>query len=236
VVSAPTLDGVLHWKEIRLVAFDVDGTLYDQRGLRSCMLREMIQAAIRTRDIRFIHILRAYRRIREELGDSLQEDFEQELVARTGAMVGCSQEQVQSTAEEWLERRPLRHLIRYRYPRLPELFRGVRKQGKKIGIFSDYPARRKVEALGLDADFIVSARDEDVRVLKPHARGLHVLMSRAAANPAQTILIGDRPERDGLAAQAANVRALIRSRKPLGGWQTFARYDDPLFSTAGLLD
>ena len=113
---------------------------------------------------------------------------------------------------------------------MPELFQRLRQQGKKIGIFSDYPARDKLAALGLDADVMVCASDADVGVLKPHPRGLHVLMSRAATNPSQTILIGDRPERDGLAARAANVGSLIRSRKSIGGWQTFARYDDPLFS------
>jgi putative hydrolase of the HAD superfamily len=227
---------VLNWDEIRLVVFDVDGTLYDQRGLRFCMLREMLLFSIRSRGVGFIQILRAYRRIREQLGDSLHEDFERELTCRTAALIGCSEDQVRSTAEEWLERRPLRHLIRYRYPHLPEIFQGLHRLGKKIGIFSDYPARQKLEALKLDADIIVCAGDEEVGVLKPHARGLHVLMSRAETDPAETILIGDRPERDGLAAQAANVRALILSRKPINGWQTFNRYDDPLFSTGGLLD
>jgi FMN phosphatase YigB (HAD superfamily) len=223
----------LNWDEIRLVVFDVDGTLYDQRGLRVSMLREMLLSSIRARDIEFISILRAYRRIREQLGDSLHEDFERELTSRTAAAVGCSEEQVRSTALEWIERRPLRHLIRYRYPKLPELFRGLRNHGKIIGIFSDYPARQKLEALELQADLIVCAGDEDVGVLKPHARGLKVLMSRATTSPAETILIGDRPERDGLAAEAANVHALIRSRKPIKGWQTFDRYDDALFSAVG---
>jgi putative hydrolase of the HAD superfamily len=235
-VSSRTVNSALNWDEIRLVVFDVDGTLYDQRGLRFRMLREMLLSSIRSRDIVFISILRAYRRIREQLGESLHEDFEQELNFRTAALVGCSEKQVRSTAEEWLERRPLRHLIRYRYPHLPELFQGLRKHAKQIGIFSDYPARKKLEALELDADVIVCAGDEDVGVLKPHPRGLQVLMSRAATNPAETILIGDRRERDGLAAQAANVRALIRSRKSIGGWQTFDRYDDPLFSAVNLFE
>jgi putative hydrolase of the HAD superfamily len=223
----------LNWNEIRLVVFDVDGTLYDQRGLRLCMLREMLLSSIRRRDMDFIKILRAYRRIREELGESLHEDFERELTFRTAAFVGCSEARVASTAGEWLERRPLRHLIRYRYPKLPQLFRALRQQGKKIGIFSDYPAHGKLQALELDADEIVCAGDQDVRVLKPHARGLHVLMSRAAAEPAQTVMIGDRPERDGLAARAANVCVLIRSGRSIDGWQTFDRYDNPIFSTFG---
>jgi HAD superfamily hydrolase (TIGR01509 family) len=229
-VSPRTVHSVPDWEKIRLVVFDVDGTLYDQRGLRLCMLQEMLLAAIRRRELKFIAILRAYRQIREELGDSLHQGFAHELIARTAAVVGCGEEQVRSTAEEWLERRPLRHLVRYRYPKLPELFQLLRQQGKKIGIFSDYPAHRKLEALGLAADLIVCANDADVGVLKPHAKGLQILMSRAAASPAQTIMIGDRPERDGLAAHAANVRALIRSHKSLGDWQTFDRYDAAPFS------
>lgn len=235
-MRAPTINSPLKWDEIRLVAFDVDGTLYAQRGLRFRMFREMLHSAMRTRSIGFIRILRDYRRIREQLGESLHENFEQELISRTAALSGCTTDQVQSTADEWLERRPIRHLIHYRYPNLRELFRGLRDRGKKIGIFSDYPAHRKLEALELDADIVVSACDKDVGVLKPHPRGLHILMARAAVDPAQTIVIGDRPERDGLAARAANVRVLIRSSKPIDGWQTFERYDDPLFSTTGSPD
>ncbi len=232
----PTANGELDWREIRLVVFDVDGTLYNQRGLRLRMLREMLGAAIRTRDIDFIRVLSAYRHIREELGDSLHEDFDRELIVRTAARVGCDAERVRAVSAEWLERRPLRHLARYRYPQLRELFRGLRKQGKKIGIFSDYPAREKLAAMELDADLLVCATDADVSVLKPHPRGLQILMSRAATHPAETVLIGDRPERDGLAARGAAVHSLIRSSRPIDGWQTFARYDDPLFAGAGLLE
>jgi HAD superfamily hydrolase (TIGR01549 family) len=232
-VSSRTIKGPLKWDDIRLVVFDVDGTLYDQRSLRLRMLGEMLLPSARNRDFETIRILRAYRRIREDLGDSLHEDFEQELVAQTARLVGCSADRVRTTAREWLERRPLRYLMRYRYPGIAEPFNGLRDQGKKIGIFSDYPAREKLDALGLDADLIVCAGDEKVGVLKPHARGLHVLMSRAAMSADQTIMIGDRPERDGLAAQSANVRALILSRKSINGWLTFDRYDAPVFSNIG---
>jgi len=218
----------MNWSEIKLVVFDVDGTLYDQRRLRLCMLREMILFSIRNRKIKFIRILRAYRQIREQLGDSQQEDFEKVLIARTSAVVGYSENLVQATIEEWMERRPLRHLIRYRYAGLAELFQNLRMQGKKIGIYSDYPAYQKLEAMNLNAEIVVCATDKDIGVLKPHPKGLQVLMERVGANPAETILIGDRPERDGLAARAANVQSLILSRKPMDGWRTFSRYEDPI--------
>ncbi len=218
------------WEKIRLVVFDVDGTLYDQRALRLRMLGEMLAVALRDRDIQFIRILSAYRRIREALGDSLQDDFGQVLTRRTAAHVGCSEEQVLATAGEWLERRPLRYLARCRYPGLPELFRALRQQGKKIGVFSDYPAREKLAALGLDADLIVCATDADIGVLKPQSKGLQVLLERANVPASMTLMIGDRPERDGLAAQGANVAALIRARRTIPGWHTFVHYDGPTFA------
>lgn len=216
-----------------MVVFDVDGTLYDQRGLRLRMLREMFLHSTSRHTIEFAWILRIYRRTREELGDALHEDFESELIARTVALAGCSEEQVRATVSEWIEHRPLRHLMRYRFPKLVELFNTLRREGKIIGIYSDYPAHMKLKVLQLDGDLVVCAGDQDIRVLKLHAKGLRILMSRAAVSPIQTILIGDRPDRDGLAARAAGVRPLIRSVRPIRGWETFKGYDDPIFSAVG---
>ena len=123
----------LDWDQIRMVVFDIDGTLYDQRRLRLCMAREMLRWAIRSRDIGFARILGIYRRTREQLGESLQEDFESQLLSRTAALMRCSEPKVRSIAEEWLEQRPLRHLAHYRHLNLPELFGRLHKCGKKIG-------------------------------------------------------------------------------------------------------
>ena len=98
------------------------------------------------------------------------EGFESALVARTAREVGCSAEVVQVIVSEWIERRPLRRLAALRYPLLEELFVALKRHGKIIGILSDYPARDKMEALGLVADHIVTAVDDDVNVLKPNPR------------------------------------------------------------------
>ena len=133
--------------------------------------------------------------------------------------------------DEWIEERPLSYLARCRYPGLQELFPAFRRKKKIVGIFSDYPADGKLAALGLSADLVISARDDRVRILKPHPRGLQVLLSEAGVKPQSALLIGDRPERDGFAAQRAGVQALIRSSRPLAGWHTFANYNAPMFST-----
>jgi FMN phosphatase YigB (HAD superfamily) len=59
--------------------------------------------------------------------------------------------------------------------------------------------------------------DDGIRFLKPQTRGLEFLIAIAGVKADATVLIGDCKERDGLVAQRAGVRALIRSSKPIDG-------------------
>lgn len=213
------------WQDIRLVAFDVDGTLYRQRPLRLRMAADLLGHALRERSLVGLRVLSRYRRIRERLGHEEAAGFEPVLLAETAAAASVPEDLVRAIVAEWIDRRPLAHLARCRYAGLVELFAALRRRGKSIGILSDYPAPAKLEALGLAADHVVSAGDEGVGILKPHPRGLLALIERAGATPGTTVLIGDRTDRDGLAARRAGARVLIRSSRQIDGWQTFAGYE-----------
>jgi putative hydrolase of the HAD superfamily len=220
----------LDWDNVHLVVFDVDGTLYRQRPLRLKMARDILLHTLLKRDLNAIAVLARYRRIRERLGDEEAIDFERALIAQTAAATANSPDQVRAIVSEWVEQRPLKYLAACRYPNLLRLFAGLRRSGKTIGILSDYPAKAKLEALGLSARHVVFAGDEGIGLLKPHPRGLESLIAAAGAKPHETVVIGDRIDRDGLVARRAGAEALIRSSKPIEGWQTFARFDDALFS------
>jgi FMN phosphatase YigB (HAD superfamily) len=220
----------LDWDNVHLVVFDVDGTLYRQRPLRIKMARDILLYTLLKRDLNVVAVLARYRRIRERLGDEEAIDFERALIAQTAAATANSPDQVRAIVSEWVERRPLVYLAACRYPGLPQLFAGLRRSGKSIGILSDYPAKAKLEALGLTANYVVFAGDEGIGLLKPHPRGLESLIAAAGVKPHQTVVIGDRVDRDGLVARRAGAQALIRSSKPIEGWQTFAKFDEALFS------
>ena len=228
--QAPPTEPV-DWAGIELVVFDVDGTLYNQRSLRMRMAREVVVHAARTRSIKLISVLRTYRHIREQLADDEAEDFETALIAQTSAIECCPPQTVRTMVDEWIEERPLSYLATCRYPGVQELFAAFRRKKKIVGVFSDYPADAKLAALGLSADLVISARDDRVRILKPHPRGLEVLLAEAGVEAASALLIGDRLERNAFAAQRAGVRALIRSSSPIAGWHTFAGYNAPMFGT-----
>jgi HAD superfamily hydrolase (TIGR01549 family) len=215
------------WRGIRLVAFDVDGTLYKQRPLRLMMGRDMLVHTVAKFDWNAIRVISAYRRIKERLAVEEVVDFERVLVAETAKATSTSTETVHEMVSEWIETRPLRYLKSCLFSGVPQLFAGLQRAGKKIGIFSDYPATEKLAAMELAAHHVVAA--SDVGMLKPHARGLESLMAAARVAAQETLFIGDRADRDGVAGQRAGVRVLIRSSKPIATFQTFKTFHDPLF-------
>ena len=218
---------MIDWRPIQLVAFDVDGTLYAQKPLRLRMMVALAAHTLRRRSLRDLAVLRSYRTLREEIGSAEVEDFDNVLLAQVARRHKLDTHSVRGIVSEWMEERPLRHLSACRYPLVDQLFDRARQSGRSVGILSDYPTSAKVQALGLHADYLVSA--SDVGLLKPHPRGLKRLMELAGTTPEQTILIGDRADRDAAAAQRAGCACLLRSSKPVPGAITFARFDDPIF-------
>ena len=132
----------------------------------------MLLYSLFKRDLNVIAVLAKYRRIRERLSDEQVADFERTLIAETAAATTNSPDTVRAIVSEWVEQRPLSYLAACRYPGVPQLFAGLRREGKSIGILSDYPVKAKLLALELTANHIVFAGDEGIGLLKPHPRGL----------------------------------------------------------------
>ena len=224
------LSALLNWTDIDLVVFDVDGTLYDQKRLRLVMLRRLLAATWTSRSLDTLQTLRTFRQVREALGDQPEPDFMRLQYARTAARHNKTEEQVRALTTDWMERQPLPFLAGYRYPHLDRLFAGLRGAGKQIAVFSDYPAKDKLAALGLQAAPVVCATDVDIARLKPDPHGLLAILRQTGVPAARALMVGDRFDRDAAAARSAGVRALIRASKPHPEFDTFRAYDDPVFA------
>ena len=210
---------------VRAVLFDVDGTLYDQRSVRMAMGIELAMWPLRTRNggaaLRTIRVLREYRRCHERLraGTFLGLIAAAQL-AEAARRAGVSQPEAAEVVEQWMVRRPLRHLRRYRRPGLVETLDGLRRAGLALGVLSDYPSGEKLAALGIAHYFSLTlcTTDEGINALKPRPDGFRAACVRWGLAPEEVLYVGDRPEVDGAGAVAAGLRcAIIGGRGATGG-------------------
>lgn len=207
----------------RLVVFDVDGTLYDQSRLRRAMAVRLLSHMAATGRMSTLRLLRAYRRTREATAEAGSTDFEVQALAAAARAGGTTLEGARETVAEWMHRRPLPLLRACRYPGVAGLVCDLRAGGAIIGVLSDYPAEAKLHALEIKADLVAHAGGPDIPAQKPDPAGLLHLMAVTGMRPSETILVGDRDDRDGEAARRAGVDVLLRVDKPAGAG-TFAAF------------
>ena len=197
-------------------------------------MRMAVQIALhvlRTGDVGLPRRLQTFRHVREELGDlQLAEDFRSRQYEVSADRLGTNAANIESVVREWIERRPLSYLNSVRYEGVAELFEALKAAGKRIAIYSDYPAAEKRAAMRLQADYVVAATDDDVARLKPHPAGLAKILAASRVDASRCLLIGDRYDRDGEAARRLGVRTIVRSAIPLPNWDSFVNYHDPAFS------
>lgn len=218
------------WSQVGLVVFDLDGTLYDQRPVRTAMARALVGASIRERSMRTARILQVYRRTGEDLPAQVPDDFSAFRLRQTASRCAVDEGLVSRTVDQWMQERPLALLRRHRVEGLGRVVDALRASGRKIAVWSDYPVTRKLASLGIEADMEAWTGDGTVQQPKPDPQGLHRIIATLQARPRNTLVIGDRFDRDWQAARSLNVPALMRSRRPDMRAPTFWRYTDPVFA------
>lgn len=187
--------------------FDVDGTLYDQRPLRRRMAVDLLAAIARGRERPgVVATLRTFRRQRERLADDEAHDVTRRQYVDVAQALGVREDEVRRAVRVWMHERPLRFLRASRAHGIDALLTDLRSRRVATAVLSDHLAVEKLAALDVEVDIVVSAEDPEVDRFKPDVTGLERVMALAAVAPAATLVIGDRPDRDGAIAGRAGAR------------------------------
>jgi HAD superfamily hydrolase (TIGR01549 family) len=185
---------------------DLDGTLYRQSLVRAMMASELL-----LRGQLDIKVLREFRRQQETLRaavDCSQTDPYRRQIECTAHALRVSEEHVAAVVECWMIKRPGKWLRLFRRRPLLRAISKFCREGGKTAVVSDYPARRKLAAMGLSGSFdvvVACGEPEGPLALKPHPAGLLLAAERLGVDPQQCLVIGDRADADGEAARRAGM-------------------------------
>jgi FMN phosphatase YigB (HAD superfamily) len=196
------------------LVFDVDGTLYRQGALRRAMLMRLVREAVANpvSSVATFRALRAYRHAQELLrGTEVEGALASAQIRLAAERSGQPEHVIAPIVTRWMEEEPLPLLDRFVEPALRTLLSEARARGLRLGIFSDYPATAKLQAMRLAEffDVVVSAQDPAVNRFKPHPLGLAEALRRLGVEPAGALYVGDRHDVDASIARAAGVRCVI---------------------------
>jgi FMN phosphatase YigB (HAD superfamily) len=227
---------------LRALIFDVDGTLYPQPRIRRVMAARLLRAhwSRPWAAVRVSRVLGAYRHAQETLR---RERFCGDVAAaqrdRAADRTRSDPADVADLARQWMDDLPLDVIARSPRRGLGELLDRAAARGLRLAAVSDYPADRKLEALGIADrfDVVLCAQDPRVRALKPDPRGLLLALELLGVDGAAAIYVGDRADVDAPAAAAARMRCVLvgTARRRRVGAVVAPRYADFL-SLANALD
>lgn len=187
---------------------DLDGTLYAPQPLKRRMALELLLRAPGR-----IPALHRFRQAHEELRARPEhiapDETPLEAQLRLASQgLGWPRERLLELFEEWMLERPARYLPRFKNrPLLAELAEH-RRRGAALALVSDYPARRKLAALGAADLFqavVANGEPGGPPRLKPDPAGYLEAARRLGVAPERCLVLGDRADADGLAAQRAGM-------------------------------
>ena len=200
--------------QIKLVSWDVDGTLYSIRRMKWFLIRTFLREMVRGRVLEAGKELAALNRYRAQIdafrstGGAIAESFMKQ--TRREVLLEIEKRWYGPAIQKTGPRRGVTGVISFFASRnIPQV------------IVSDYEAGYKLNAMGLADNFASIYAGERLGFVKPS----HAGFQRAAEDfeiPTTSLLhIGDRADRDDVAAQAAGCQRLILGRD-------FRSFDDLL--------
>ena len=131
-------------KDYTAYIFDMDGTLYYQRPLRMrmflCMAGFYLTHPLRWKEP---FMVRDYRKLRENEALLKKENWKDLIRDTLSDKYHVEKSRLQETINFWMQEKPLEYIKNYQDKTLKHFIEQLQASGKKIIIYSDYPAGKK---------------------------------------------------------------------------------------------
>ncbi|MBR1524112.1 MAG: HAD family hydrolase [Lachnospiraceae bacterium] len=197
-----------------LIIFDMDGTLYFQRGMQIRMAMRLIgHALLNKKGLRDLSLILKYRKLREKWDSSKAID-DAELFVLLSQQTGTDKDVIEGIIRKWMFDDPMDVVRECSDRKLIDVIGRLISVGKQVCVYSDYPTEDKCLAVGLPEGIPqYYCGQEAIKTMKPNPSGLFYIMNNFPDIPKKkVIMVGDRSDRDGAAADNAGIDSIILGR------------------------
>lgn len=195
---------------IKLVIFDVDGTVYNQKQLRSHMLVELLKFIFRS-PLSFykIRLLSEFRKMVERSRKPDSSDYYARIIKALSEKYRIKESDVTSIIHEWMFQRPLKYLKNKCNSEITDVINFLEQEKIEWTFYSDYFPDDKLDMLGIKYGATYYSSMDKINCLKPDQRSVITILSDYRVQPQETLVIGDRVEIDGQLAINSNTHFIL---------------------------
>ena len=204
--------GYLAEKGIKVLALDIDGTLYPKRMLNARMVRSMFPSPFLAKAFNWAR--KEYRRTQDVYPPSPENregllDRQAQLVA-SRLKGNKTTEQIKVAVDKQFYQAWERSFMSIKaYPEVVAALEQVHAQGVKIAVFSDFPLAGKLQTLGIGGLVDYAYSTEESGYLKPNAKAFSFLLARLLVDPHQVLYMGDSYSKDCKGAKQAGMHSCL---------------------------
>lgn len=204
--------GYLQEKGIKVLALDIDGTLYPKWMLNVRMVRSLFPSLPLAKAFNWAR--KEYRRV--QVLHPTSPENRAGLIHRQAQLVASqlrgnrTADQVKAAVEKQFYQAWERSFLSIKaYPTMVETLEQVHSQGVKIAVFSDFPLAGKLQTLGIDELVDYAHSTEESGYLKPSAKAFSFLLDRLQVDPSQVLYMGDSYTKDCCGAKQAGMHSCL---------------------------
>ena len=193
---------------LKMVIFDIDGTLYNQKTMRRFMALELaLYYIFRPWKIGDVKVLMHFRKEREKnaLIPELNTEIAENQYKWCQSKVKRPLHEIKEIVNLWMHKRPLKHILKCTYKHVAEYVQQLNNAGIITCAYSDFDGDAKLKAMNLNVQHCYSSEQPEINTLKPSANGINYIAAQHQIAKSEILFIGDRDELDGKCAANAGV-------------------------------
>jgi len=191
---------ISNFGEIKVVAFDIDGTLYEESKLNSRIILHFLK------HLRFFSL---YGIARVELRKKYDyEDFKTTQAELMAKKLHCSPQKAQKKLDDIVYVGLRKYFSRFDCRKgARELIKKLKEAGVKIALLSDFPPEQKGDLWGLKPYCDLLLGTEEVGALKPSPKAFLVMAERLGVSTKEIFYVGNNHKYDVEGPKKIGMRA-----------------------------